>query len=186
MRIQLSKEKLYEAKWGVVEWYNKWDRSGIGKIHKAPRMTRNHVNSDDFSHIPGYSQQARYKAVMMRKNKLLQQKYLTYRNHIHHYHDKFPDSPILQLPTFEEVKAFSVDDIFWNLGSLTHPSEPWASDKATQSGIQAYRTVRSCEEELRRISLEVRKMVRWSLEMEEKLKVLLNLSNMRVSVQSTE
>lgn len=30
MRIQLSKEKLYEAKWGVIEWYNKWDNSGIG------------------------------------------------------------------------------------------------------------------------------------------------------------
>ena len=186
MRIQLSKEKLYEAKWGVVKWYNKWDCSGIGKIHNAPRMTSNNVNSEDFSHTLGYSQQARYKAVMMRKNKLLQQKYLTYQNHINQYHNKFPDSPILPLPTFEEVKAFSVDDTFWNLGSLTHPSEPWAVDKATQSGIQAYRTVKSCEEELRRISLEVSKMVRWSLEMEGKLKVLLTLCNMRVSDQSTE
>ena len=123
---------------------------------------------------------------MMQKNKIFQQKYLTYWNQIHYYRNKFPHSPILQLPTFDELKAFSVNDSFWNSGSLTHPSEPWASDKATHSGIQAYWTVKSFEEELCRISAKVCKMVHWSLEMEEKLKVLLNLRNMCVSVQSTE
>ena len=133
----------------------------------------------------GYSQQARYKAVMMRKNQALHQKYLTYQKHVNQFHRQYPNSPIVQLPTYDEVKAFSVDDSFWNLGSLTHPSEPWAVDKATQTGIQAYRTVQSCEEELQRIALEVRKMVRWSLVVEEKLGSLLTLSNMGVSYETS-
>ena len=55
MRIQLSKEKLYEAKWGVLEWYNKWDCSGIGKIHNSPRITGNHVNLSFFMHSRVFS-----------------------------------------------------------------------------------------------------------------------------------
>ena len=132
----------------------------------------------------GYKQQARYKEVMMKKNRTLQQKYQTYKTHVEQYHYRHPDSPIIQLPTLEEVKDLTVDDPFWNVGSLTHPNERWAVDIDTQNGIQAYRTLKSCEEELRRIAQEVRKMVRWSLAMEEKLEELLNLSKMGVWIYS--
>ena len=117
---------------------------------------------------------------MMKKNQVLQHKYLTYQKHVNEYHLRYPYSPVLQLPTLEELKALTVDDAFWNVGSLTHPTEPWAVDKATQAGIQAHRTVQSCEEELRRIALEVRKMVCWTLDTKDKLDRLLELSNMGV------
>ena len=128
----------------------------------------------------GYSQQARYKSVMMKKNQVLQHKYLTYQKHVNQYHLRYPDSPVLRLPTLEELKALTVNDAFWNVGSLTHPIEPWAVDKATQAGIQAHRTVQSCEEELCRIAPEVHKMVRWTLDTKDKLDGLLELRNMGV------
>lgn len=115
----------------------------------------------------------------MKKNKTLQQKYSTYEANVNRYHNLYPHSPALQLPTFADVKAFSVDDNFWNIGSLTHPNEPWAVDIATQNGIRAYRTVQSCEEELRRIAREVRKMMRSSLATEKKLQSLLVMTDMR-------
>lgn len=117
---------------------------------------------------------------MMKKHQVLQHKYLTYQKHVNQYHLQYPHLPVLPLPTLEELKALTVDDAFWNVGSLTHPTEPWAVDKATQAGIQAHRTVQSCEEELRRIALEVRKMVRWTLDTRDKLDRLLALSNMGV------
>ena len=137
-----------------------------------------HTMNIHFIVFIGYKQQARYKDVMMKKNRTLQQKYQTFDTHVDRYHHEYPDSPIIQLPTLADVKDLSVDDPFWNVGSLTHPNEPWAVDINTQHGIQAYRTLRSCEEELARIAREVRKMVRWSLAMEDKLNDLLNLSKM--------
>ena len=116
----------------------------------------------------------------MKKNHVFQQKYLTYQKHVNQYHLQYPNSPVLQLPTLDELKALTVDDSFWNVGSLTHPSEPSAVDKPTQNGIQAYRTVPSCKEELRRIALEVLKMVQRSLTTSDKIDSLLPLSKMGV------
>ncbi|KAH9817363.1 hypothetical protein DFH28DRAFT_1124762 [Melampsora americana] len=153
MRVRVAKEKLYEAKVGKVEWQKKWDQPGIGT-----------------------SEQARYKEVMEKKNKALLNKYNTYKANVEAYHVEYPDLPNLQLPIFEEVKSLPITDPFWNIGHLTHPDEPWAIDLATQTGIQAFRGVRSCEEEVERISCEVQNMARSALLTEERLAGLLTMS----------
>ncbi|KAH9809780.1 hypothetical protein DFH28DRAFT_904187, partial [Melampsora americana] len=155
MRVRVAKEKLYEAKVGKVEWQKKWDQPGIGT-----------------------TDQARFKEVMEKKNKALLNKYNTYKSNVEAYHVAYPDLPNLQLPTFDEVKTLPITDPFWNIGHLTHPDEPWAVDLATQTGIQAFRVVRSCEEELERISCEVQNMARSALLTEERLAGLLALSEM--------
>ncbi|KAH9820209.1 hypothetical protein DFH28DRAFT_885573, partial [Melampsora americana] len=153
LRVRVAKENLYEAKVGKVEWQKKWDQPGIGT-----------------------TDQARYKSVMDKRNKALVRKYNTYKATVENYHREFPDAPAQQLPTIEEVKAFDIADAFWNIGHLTHPDEPWAVHLATQNGIQAFRTARSCEEEVERIACEVQNMMRWGLEMDEKLSALFELS----------
>lgn len=76
-----------------------------------------------------------------------------------------------------ELAVLPLDDLFWNVGNLTHPNERWATDKVTQQGIKLFLTVRGCEEELRRISFEVRQMVLFSITMEKKLDHICNLSD---------
>lgn len=75
---------------------------------------------------------------MMKKNKILHQKFSTFHANVQKYPSTYPNLPQLQLPTLEEVKSMTVDDNFWNIGSLTHPNEPWAMDVNTQNGIRAY------------------------------------------------
>ncbi|KAH9822663.1 hypothetical protein DFH28DRAFT_1181544 [Melampsora americana] len=94
----------------------------------------------------GTTDQERYKTVMTNKQSALKQKWTTYELHVKH-----------------------LEDPFWNIGHLTHPDEVWATDVATQLGIQAYRTFRSCDEELRRIAREVRNMIQDSLRVEDRL-----------------
>ncbi|KAH9820119.1 hypothetical protein DFH28DRAFT_1200891 [Melampsora americana] len=131
MRVRLAKEKLYEAKVGKIQWQKKWDQPGIGTTDKA-----------------------RYKEVMNKRNKVLAQKYSTYKTTVKNYHHEYPNAPAQQLPTPEEVKYLEVSDIFGNIGHLTHPDKPWAVDVLTQTGIQAFWMARSCEEEIKRIACE--------------------------------
>ncbi|KAH9815145.1 hypothetical protein DFH28DRAFT_893345 [Melampsora americana] len=153
LRVRVAKEKLHEAKVGKIEWQKRWDQPGIGT-----------------------TDQGRYKRIMDKRNKALGQKCATYKSNVETYCHEYPDAPAQPLPTFEEVKALDIADTFWNIGHLTHPKGPWAVDVATQTGIQAFRTARSCEEELERIACEVQQMMRWGLQMEEKLSALLALS----------
>ncbi|KAH9817087.1 hypothetical protein DFH28DRAFT_889927, partial [Melampsora americana] len=155
LQVRVSKEKLYEAKVGKVEWQKKWDKPGIGT-----------------------TEQARYKSVMDRRNKALLQKYNSYKVSVEASHLSYLDSPPLQLPTLEEVKSLDVIDVFWNIGHLTPPDKPWAVDLAAQTGIQAFCTARSGEEELERISCEVQNMVWFALMTDKKLTALLVLSEM--------
>ncbi|KAH9824271.1 hypothetical protein DFH28DRAFT_861497, partial [Melampsora americana] len=120
----------------------------------------------------GTTKQGRYKNIMEKRNKALLQKYKTYMANVESYHQIYPNAPPLQLPTFEEVKSLDIANVFWNIGHLTHPDEPWAVDLATQTGIQAFRTARSGEEELERISYEVQNMARYALLTERKLEAL--------------
>ncbi|KAH9817964.1 hypothetical protein DFH28DRAFT_888967 [Melampsora americana] len=75
---------------------------------------------------------------MEKKNKALLAKYNTYKTNVENSYQTYPGSPSMLLPTFEEVKAFEIADVFWNMGHLTHPDEPWAVNLSTQSGIQAF------------------------------------------------
>ncbi|KAH9822578.1 hypothetical protein DFH28DRAFT_1078758 [Melampsora americana] len=156
--VKVAKEKVYEAKFGKIEWQKKWDKPGIGT-----------------------SEQGRYKQIMEKRNKALLQKYNTYSANVEAYHVSYPDSPPQQLPTFEEVKSMEITNTFWNIGHLTHPNEPWAVDLDTQTGIQALCTAQSGKEEVERISYEVQNMARWALMMEARLSNLLAISEMHKS-----
>lgn len=72
-------------------------------------------------------------------------------------------------PTFDEVESMAVTDPFWDLGGLSHPDEPWATNKYTREGIQAYLLRRAAKEELKRIARECRQMVLWALEYQLKI-----------------
>ncbi|EGG09462.1 uncharacterized protein MELLADRAFT_95940 [Melampsora larici-populina 98AG31] len=110
----------------------------------------------------GASAQQRFKSVMNTRVAALKSKWATYKE--------------------KEVHAMPISDVFWNSGHWTHPGEAWAVDNATQRGIEAYRTVRSCEEELRRVAREVRNVVLHSLEMEAKMDELEALSIIRMYI----
>jgi hypothetical protein len=101
MRVQLSKEKLYEAKRGIFEWYKQWDQAGIGLSPLWSGIASSYTESDFILSIAGCAQQARYEYVMMKKNNMFQQKYLTYQNHVNKYHCEYPNSPLLQLPAYD-------------------------------------------------------------------------------------
>ncbi|KAH9807993.1 hypothetical protein DFH28DRAFT_1079909 [Melampsora americana] len=72
-------------------------------------------------------------------------------------------------------KKLPFEDIFWNVGALSHPTEKWAVDQPTIEGIQAFLQHRSCGEELQRIGRETQQMVYEALKTEEKLDGLLEL-----------
>jgi hypothetical protein len=85
-------------------------------------------------------------------------------------------SPQIEVPTptFEDVRSYDVENPFRNIGSLQHPKEPWANDSNTQKGIQANLTITHCQDELRRISREVRQAIKWSMEVLLKLTSILD------------
>jgi hypothetical protein len=122
---------------------------------------------------------------MEKRNKDLAQKYGTYKSNVEAYHEQYPEHPAMGLPTFEELKVLDIEHRFWNIGHLTHPNEPWAVDGPTQMGIQAFRTSRSCAEELERIACEVQHMIRSALLISERLSNLLQLSQIGGSYLSS-
>lgn len=66
-----------------------------------------------------------------------------------------------------------LSDFFWNFGALTNPNEPWAVDVDTQVGIQVALMQRSCQEELSRVSQEVRQAMNWAVGMSKKIDILM-------------
>lgn len=168
-RIRLAKENLYEAKVGVVEHQKKWAKPGIGRSFRNSISNQINYKTHDEVYSPGTSDQERYKNMMVNKQRALKRKWTTYELHVKQFQTRFPDGEVLSLPTLEEISRLSLEDSFWNIGHLTHPNELWATDLATQRGIQAYRSFRSCDEELRRIARELRNTVLYSLQTERKL-----------------
>jgi hypothetical protein len=120
--------------------------------------------------------QDRMKGLMNTKQKVFRTKWKTFHDLVEHYNTSHPDNTQLVNYTLDEAKALALDDAFWNFGYLTHPNEAWATDADTQQGIQAYLMYCRSEEELRRISHEVRQMLRWALAMDEKVQNVLTLS----------
>lgn len=60
-------------------------------------------------------------------------------------------------------------DPFWNAGALNHPDEPWASCNSTKEGIVAFRSQRSCEEELRCLGRECRQLMLWGIDYQSRV-----------------
>jgi hypothetical protein len=113
---------------------------------------------------------------MRRKQDAFKKKHATYIIQVHNY-NKVDRRNQLNCPTFEEVKASTIDDPFWNVGPLNHTNEPWAMDPTVKQGIQAFLSKRSCTEELRRIGREIRQMLHAALGLEKKFDALLEICN---------
>ncbi|POW06311.1 hypothetical protein PSHT_10398 [Puccinia striiformis] len=152
IKIKISKSKLYEAKVGVCEVQRKWDQRGSGT-----RM------------------QARFKKLMNSKTKLLKNKWNSYNKKAQDYNLNYENSIQIMVPDLDEVKAMTLQDPFWNLGSITHPNEPWATDSNVQKGIEAHLLVSHCQDELHRISREARQAVRWAVKKASTLDRMLRL-----------
>lgn len=115
---------------------------------------------------------------MTTKQALLTKKWKTFHDHIVKYNRAYPsDNPLINY-TLEQAKNLTLEDTFWNFGHLTHPNEPWAVEMDTQRGIQAYLLLCRCEEELRRISREVRQLLKWCLVTAAKIDEVLTLSKL--------
>ncbi|KAH9807770.1 hypothetical protein DFH28DRAFT_937473 [Melampsora americana] len=152
IQVKVAKSKLYEAKVGIIELLKKWET--------------------------GTSMQDRMKGLMTTKQKAFKKKWKTFHDLVSKYNVSYPsDNPLINY-TLEECKALPLNDTFWNFGHLTHPDEDWATDPDTQKGIQAYLLYSCSKEELRRISHEVRQILRWSLATEANIQKVLTLSNL--------
>ncbi|KAH9807272.1 hypothetical protein DFH28DRAFT_1088079 [Melampsora americana] len=146
LALQVAKSKLYEARVGVIEARRRAERTS------------------------GSTSQARMSEIKSHKNKAFKKKYNSYHRRVKAYNDRFTPRPLLDDPSLAEVERMEITDLFWSGGSsLSHPGEPWASDVPTREGIQLYLTLRSSQEELRRIAREVRHLTQWAVDYQAKI-----------------
>lgn len=96
---------------------------------------------------------------MIGKQRMVTKKFNTYENEVRKYNQTFRNEVRIPCLTLATVRSLQLEDNFWDIGELTHPAEPWATDPDTKVGIQAFLTARTCEEELKRIAREVRQMI---------------------------
>jgi hypothetical protein len=122
----------------------------------------------------GTKAQQGLKTLMTKKQLHFRRKWTSYQTQVTAYNNTRPFSN-MPCPTHEEAKRLPFEDVFWNMGAFSHPTEKWAVDPGTIQGIQAFLLHRSCKEELRRIGRETQQMVLHALETEEKLDGLLAL-----------
>lgn len=156
IRVRVAKGKLYEAKVGIIELQRDWDE---------PRQ--------------GTRSQQRYKDLMNGKQKAFKQKHSAYIRQVKKYNNISHRMDRLALPNLKTLKATPIEDDFWNIGHLSHPNEPWANDRNTRIGIEAFLTERSCQEELCRIAHEVRAMMRSAIQRYGRLQSLHNMTTKR-------
>ncbi|KAA1102296.1 hypothetical protein PGTUg99_022575 [Puccinia graminis f. sp. tritici] len=98
---------------------------------------------------------------MNSKVNVLKKKWLAYNNCAESYNSEFSPGRILATPTLDDVKAYGIDNVFWNMGALSHLDEPWVVNLNVQQGIQAYLTLTHCHDKLRRIYRETRQAIQW-------------------------
>ncbi|KAA1129025.1 hypothetical protein PGTUg99_024303 [Puccinia graminis f. sp. tritici] len=161
IKIKISKSKLYEAKVGVIEMQKRWDQPRSGTRVQHP-----------------------FKKQMNSKMNMFKKKWISYNNRATSFNSDFSPEVPLETPSFDDVKAFGIDNFFWSTSRLDHPSEPWAVDVNTQKGIQAYLTVTHCQDELRRIAREARQTVTWAIEKSIKMDQL--LQSLQAEPQETD
>lgn len=120
----------------------------------------------------GTRRQQSMKRLMTSKQRTFNKKWRTFQIQANNFNTNFnPPEPIV-CPDLVVARRLALDDPFWNIGALTHPNEPWAVDQNTQQGIQAYLDITHAQDELRRISRELRQALRWALQTDEKIKRL--------------
>lgn len=112
------------------------------------------------------------KELMSKKQRLLRLKFQSYRSKVESFNRTHIDNPLEVCPTLEAIKSSKLEDLFWNFGSVTHPEERWATHTPTQEGIQAWLSMKRCDEELQRISREARQLIRAAIVTKSKLCML--------------
>ncbi|KAI7947455.1 hypothetical protein MJO28_009363 [Puccinia striiformis f. sp. tritici] len=152
IKIKISKSKLYKAKVGVCEVQRKRDQRGSGT-----------------------QMQARFEKLMNSKTKLLKNKWNSYNTKAQDYNLNYKNNVQIRVPDLDQVKVMTLQDPFWNLGSITHPNEPWATDSNVQKGIEAHLLVNHCQDELHQISREARQAVQWAVKKASTLDHMLRL-----------
>lgn len=104
--------------------------------------------------------------------KKLRLKHQTYHRRVMDFNKRFnPERPLAD-PSYEEIDQMPITDPFWDGGDLSHPEELWASEPETKDGIQAFLTVRAAREELSRIGREVRHLLNWACQYQQKLNAI--------------
>lgn len=70
-------------------------------------------------------------------------------------------------PSIEYLDLFKMgpDEPFWNDALFTNNHEPWAVDPDTQHGMRQISYLDQAQEEMRRIGWEVRRAMRWAVEL---------------------
>ncbi|KAH9807908.1 hypothetical protein DFH28DRAFT_1088614 [Melampsora americana] len=112
--------------------------------------------------------QQKMKKILREKQAALKTKFNTYQRLVNSFSSDFPQEVGFECPTFEDMRALSVYDAFWDIGQVTHPTEAWAVDQKTQDGIQAHLSMTHALDELSRLARECRQMVKWALDVDEK------------------
>ncbi|KAH9808496.1 hypothetical protein DFH28DRAFT_1087716 [Melampsora americana] len=110
------------------------------------------------SHAQGTNVQKKMNTLRNMKNAQLHCKHATYGLLAKDYNEQFnPETP-LPTPSLQEVEAM--------------PLKAWAVDEATQDAIESYITMCHCQEELQRIAKEVKQMVCWAVDYQDKINTL--------------
>lgn len=118
---------------------------------------------------------------MNQKQKVLKRKWQSYRTRVENFNASHPAHRLPDSPTFDEVKQFSLEHLFWNIGSLMHPDEMWAVDESVQQGVQSWLILQRCDEQLRRAAREVRQLLRAAVRTKVQLDELADLTEQGVS-----
>ncbi|KAH9819937.1 hypothetical protein DFH28DRAFT_1052197 [Melampsora americana] len=71
--------------------------------------------------------------------------------------------------TYLELLEIDFDHSFWNDGLFTNGREPWAVDSNTQHGMRQVAYYDRANEEIRRLGWEVRRVMRWAIDLHESL-----------------
>lgn len=116
--------------------------------------------------------QQKMKKILSEKQASFKTKYTTFHRLVSQFNTNFPQPTPIDCPSFEILRGLNVYDPFWDLGQLTHPGEPWAVDHNTQEGIQTYLAMTHARDELARLGREARQMIKWALDIDDKLSVL--------------
>ncbi|KAH9824029.1 hypothetical protein DFH28DRAFT_1077851 [Melampsora americana] len=71
--------------------------------------------------------------------------------------------------TYPELLKINVDHSFWNNGLFTNGQDPWAIDTNTQYGMRQIAYFDRASEEIRQIGWEVRRVMRWAIDLHKSL-----------------
>ncbi|KAH9809220.1 hypothetical protein DFH28DRAFT_906155, partial [Melampsora americana] len=83
--------------------------------------------------------------------------------HADNYNQTYRPRQAMPDPSLAKVEAMPMTNPFWDIGGLTHPEEPWATDQATCEGIQNFWVKRGAKEELQQMAYNVRQLMKCSL-----------------------